>query len=385
MLIRRGPRRVLMLMAYTGSGHLRAAEAVTESLHRRYGRAVTVEILDAVGLYGPFPFNRLSEFYPFWINRAVRTWEWGYRLTDGARRAESVLRCFWPLVWPRVKRLLQRHPADVIVSMHPLTNHFVVWALERSSYAIPTVTLVTDPVSVHPFWLSAGVDLCLVGSAEARRKALSCGLTTQQISVTGLPVNPCFVEGMMDKAQARRELGWAPDRPAILLLGGGGGIGRLYPTARAIDEACLGIQLAIIAGRNQRLQMRLDAAGWRLPTRVYGFVNHTRLMPRMMSAADVLVTKAGPGTLHEAFVAGLPLILNDAVPGQEDGNVRLVVERGAGIWAPSPSEAAEAVARWVSAAHGQLGRFAACSRALARPGAANAVAEHIWQMALTNL
>jgi 1,2-diacylglycerol 3-beta-galactosyltransferase len=385
MSAKRRVRRVLILMAHTGSGHLRAAEAVTEVLRRRYGAAAAVEMLDAVGLYAPFPFNRLADVYPWWIDRAAITWELGYRLTDGRRRAMAVLVLFWPLIWPRARQLLQRHPADVIVSLHPLTNHYIVWTLARMGRAVPTVTLVTDPVSVHSFWLSPWVDRYLVGSPQARQKALACGLTEEQVCVTGLPVNPSFVDGLTDKSSARHVLGWSVDQPVVLLLGGGEGMGRLYRTACAIDATCSGIQLTVVAGRNRRLQDRLEKTDWRSPAHIFGFVDHTREMPRLMSAADVLVTKAGPGSLYEAFLAGLPLILNGSVPGQEDGNIRMVVEGGAGIWAPDPSRAAAAVAQCLDSEQGRLAHMVARSRALARPGAADTVADHVWEMALTNL
>jgi 1,2-diacylglycerol 3-beta-galactosyltransferase len=372
-------------MAHTGGGHLRAAEAVTEALRRRHGQAVTVEMVDALGDYAPFPFNRLAGFYPWWIDRATVTWDWGYKLTDGPFRARLLLRCFWPLIWPRVQRMLRGHPCDVIVSMHPLTNHYLVWALRRLDRAIPMVTLVTDPVSVHPFWLSPGVDRCLVGSGEAQRKAIACGLVAGQTRVTGLPVNPCFVDELMPKSDARQALGWSAERLAVLMVGGGEGMGRIYEMARAIDATCTDVELAVVAGRNQRLHERLVATDWRLPVHVYGFVHHTREMPHLMSAADLLITKAGPGTIHEAFLAGLPLILSNAVPGQEEGNVRLVVEGGAGVWAPDPSDAAALVRCWMEGDDGTLARMAACSHALARRGAADAVAGEIWQLALTNL
>jgi 1,2-diacylglycerol 3-beta-galactosyltransferase len=124
----------------------------------------------------------------------------------------------------------------------------------------------------------------------------------------------------------------------------------------------------------------LVAAGWRVPTHIYGFVDHVREMPRLMSAADLLITKAGPGTIHEAFLAGLPLILNGAIPGQEEGNVCLVVEGGAGVWAPDPRQAATLVARWTRAQDSTLMRMAAHCRALARPRAADDVADEIWQL-----
>ena len=372
-------------MAHTGGGHLRAAEAVAEALRRRYGAAVTVAMVDALGAYAPWPFNHLAAFYPWWIDHAPRTWEWGYRLTDDPERAALLLRCLWPLVWPRARRLLRTHPCDVIVSMHPLTNHYLAWALRRLGRATPLLTVVTDPVSVHPFWLAPGVDRCLVGGEAARRKALAGGLGAGQVRVTGLPVDPCFADGLVAKAAAREALGWSAERLAVLLVGGGEGMGRVYEMARAIDATCPGVELAVVAGRNRRLHERLLGADWRLPAHVYGFVHHTREMPHLMSAADLLITKAGPGTLHEAFLAGLPLILSDAVPGQEEGNVRLVVEGGAGVWAPEPRDAAALVRRWRDEDAGALARMAACSRALARPEAADAVAEEIWRLTLTNL
>jgi 1,2-diacylglycerol 3-beta-galactosyltransferase len=133
------------------------------------------------------------------------------------------------------------------------------------------------------------------------------------------------------------------------------------------------------------LKQRIEKADWQVPLHVYGFVQNAQLMSKLMSASDVLVTKAGPGSIHEAFLAGLPLVLNAAVPGQEEGNVRLVVDGGAGEWAPGPTRAAQTVARWVGLERAELERKAACARALARPDAAFEAADEVWRLALTNL
>jgi 1,2-diacylglycerol 3-beta-galactosyltransferase len=379
------PCHVLILIAHTGGGHLRAAEAVAEALRRRHGADVTTEILDAVGEYGPFPFNHLDWIYRHWVGSASLSWRWGYRTTDEKDRADAILRVLWPLVWPRAQRLFMSYSADVIVSAHPLTNHYAAWALKRLDLAVPLVTLVTDPVSVHPFWLSTQVDCCMVGSTEARRKALECGLSDDRISVTGHPVNPVFSDGLLDKATARRGLGWSLERPSVLLLGGGEGMGNLYQTARELETAHSGVQIAVVAGRNRRLKERIEKANWRVPVQVYGFVQNAQFMSQLMSAADLLITKAGPGSIHEAFLAGLPLVLNAAVPGQEEGNVRLVVEGGAGEWAPGPTRAAQTAARWTRLGRVELERRAACARALARPDAAFVAADEVWRLALTKL
>jgi 1,2-diacylglycerol 3-beta-galactosyltransferase len=377
--------RVLILIGSTGGGHLRAAEALGESLNRRYGTCVTVEIVDALREYAPFPFGCLDSIYPPWIRHAVFLWRWGYRWTDRPARVTAILRLFWPWVWPKMRSLLQTQPADVFVSAHPLTNHYLVWGMRRLGKTTPILTLVTDPVSVHSFWVSPGVARCLVGGTEAAQKARECGLLADQVRVTGLPVNPRFAEALTDRREARRRLGWELNQPAVLILGGGEGMGRVYEIARAIDRNCSGLRLGVVAGRNRRLYRRLKATRWRSCPDIFGFVNHIPEMPLLMSAADLLVTKAGPGTLHEAFLAGLPLILSGAVPGQEEGNVRLAVEGGAGVWAPDPAQVASLISHWLYADREILARMGDRARSLARPDSADVVAKEVLQLTLTNL
>jgi len=373
------PVRVLFLMARTGGGHLSVSQAIAQALQHHCGDAVRTTLVDALADYAPFPFSHLEDFYPLWIGRLVWSWRWGYRLTDGPHRATVIMRLFWPLAWPATRRLLREQPADVIVSAHPLTNHPLLWGIRRLKLATRLVTVVTDPVSVHPFWLAPGVDRCLVGSQEARRKALACGLASERVRITGLPVSRGFAAGLTGPAAARRELGWPVDeRPVVLLVGGGEGMGGLEAIAQAINQARPNARLAIVAGRNERMRQRLQAVAWHLPAHVYGFVQH---MPVLMSAADLLITKAGPSTLSEAFIAGLPMILSSAIPGQEEGNVRWVVENGAGVWAPDPTQIATLVSRWTSPASKTLESMAKRSSVLARPQAADQVAEEVWQVA----
>jgi 1,2-diacylglycerol 3-beta-galactosyltransferase len=100
-------------------------------------------------------------------------------------------------------------------------------------------------------------------------------------------------------------------------------------------------------------------------------------MARLMTAADIIVTKAGPSTIAEACVAGLPMIISGKVPGQEDGNVDHIVDNGAGVYAPSPELVGEALAAWVNSARSTLDDYAAAAIKLARPRAAWDVAQEI--------
>src|SRR4030067_3875800 len=117
------------------------------------------------------------------------------------------------------------------------------------------------------------------------------------------------------------------------------------------------------------LRAELQARQWPIPTFIYGFVHE---MPDLMHAADILVTKAGPSTISEAFIAGLPIVLYSRLPGQEDGNIVFVTSHGAGVWAPHPKQVVAALKNWVDHPEERLAA-AAARRELAR----NCVAREI--------
>jgi 1,2-diacylglycerol 3-beta-galactosyltransferase len=106
---------------------------------------------------------------------------------------------------------------------------------------------------------------------------------------------------------------------------------------------------------------------------IYGFVDN---MPDLMNAADIILTKAGPGTISEAFIAGLPIILYSKMPGQEDGNVDFVIEHGAGVWAPEPELVAATLRYWIQNPEIRQ-QVSDISRSLARPDASKDIAARI--------
>jgi 1,2-diacylglycerol 3-beta-galactosyltransferase len=276
-------------------------------------------------------------------------------------------------------RLLYEHPADVIVCCHPCLSDPILRALLKTRNPTPLITLVTDLGTAHAFWFVPGVTRCLVPIGSVRRQALACGLPAERVLVTGLPVGPHFVSTAREAPTAvRKRLGLRPDLPLVLLISGGEGMGPLHRLCRAVAHSGVQAQLVTIVGRNERLRARLAAETWPLPMRVEGFV---RNMHEWMRAADLLVTKAGPSTISEALVMGLPIALSGALPGQERPNVDHVVRSGAGLWTPTPGKVAATVRELLAPNNPRLTEMAACARALAQPDAAWRVGEVVWNAA----
>ena len=124
--------------------------------------------------------------------------------------------------------------------------------------------------------------------------------------------------------------------------------------------------MAIITGRNSVLERRLRAETWPISVTVLGYVNN---MAEWLAAADLLITKAGPGALAEAACLGTPALITGYIPGQESGNVTWAEEHGAGVFEPNIDRIASLVAEWLQPGNPELaphvgcgGRFGAAGR-----------------------
>lgn len=365
-----GRKRVLFLFSDTGGGHRSATLAMIEALGLEFPDTFDCKMVDILRDYLPAPLRYAPEIYPP-MTRFPETWAMSYKATDGKRRSRAMIRAIFPYVARGIRRLYRENPSDIIVSVHPLANTGVLRTMKK--HPTPFMTVVTDMVSTHAFWFDRRADLVVVPTDEAREVAVEYGIPAGNVRVVGLPTAERFRVPPADPLAFRDEQGWRRDLPVILVVGGGDGMGPMGAVVKAINDARLPATLVAICGRNEDLQRRLRDLDWTMPHHIYGF---TKQMPEFMAASDMLVTKAGPGTISEGFIAGLPLVLYARLPGQEDGNVQYVVNTQAGVWAPRPHQVVEAVRSWVLDP-AALAAAAAASRRVAKPDAARQIARII--------
>ncbi len=381
-------RKILILMADTGGGHRSAAQALAEAFVEQEPTVEVVSV-DALRHHAPFPINYVHLTYRPLVNHGRWLWAKAWYLTSSARRVGRVQRLLRPVARRRLAALYRSQRPDLVVSVHPLLTHVPLGVLRQTLPGVPFAIVVTDLVSVHPAWLCPEADLVCVPTEAAGRLARAAGLPEERVRVLGLPVGRKFVqtaallrEGKETRSSLRRRLGLSDDLPVVLLSGGGEGLGPVYRIVQALAVA-LGQggepagQLVVVCGRNRALQRRLEDTRWPIPVHVTGFVTN---MPEWMGAADLLITKAGPGTISEALVMGLPILLYGYVPGQEEGNVPYVVEQGVGAYEPDPFRLAARVAGWLQDGDPTLMAMAARARVLAKPHAAGEIARALLKL-----
>lgn len=365
-------KHVLFLFSDTGGGHRSASEAIIEAIHARYGDSVTTEMVDIFKQYAPRPLNRMPDWYPYMV-KAPDLWGASFKISDGRARARAITATFWPVVARYARQVINQHPSDLIVSVHPFATTFILKALGNNINRSPFVTVVTDMVTTHALWFDQRADLICVPTDIARQRALEFGMPPSKVVTVGQPIAAKYCVPSGDKVALRKSLGWPENKFTVVAVGGGDGMGPLAQTARAIGESGLDLNLVVVAGRNERLRQSLQALNWPIPIFIYGF---TRDLPDFMRAADVLVTKAGPGTIAEALAANLPLILYARLPGQEDGNVAFVRYTNTGVWAPTPQRVVSTLRLWHDSPEEREKVVEACKR-MARPEASNEIARII--------
>ncbi len=372
------PARILILTADAGFGHRAAANAIAQALAERYGGACQVTVLNPLQERGaPALLRRAQGDYDRWVKEVPELYRLGYEASDGMLPVSLAEQALIALLYFTMRNVVQRYQPDAIVSTYPLYQAPLAAYFALSGKYIPVLTVVTDLVTVHSLWFNDDVDKCLVPTVAVLKKALESGLPSDRLEVTGLPVNPALAR-QVDKAALRAELGFRQDR-YVVLIAGSKRVKNLEPIAHVLNHCGLPLELVLVAGGDEGLQRRWAETQWHQPAHVHGYVSD---MPTLMLAADLIVCKAGGLIVSESLAAGLPLLIAEAIPGQETGNAEYVVEGGAGLLATDAVDALVHLFHWLDNNAAELKERAACAKRLGRPEAAYRVADLVWEAAV---
>lgn len=319
------PKRILIVTAAFGEGHNSAARNLGLALE---SLGCVVRISDPCVDGIPRITDWVSKGYRIVTTHFPRLWDRIYRSTgkcDFSKRHSLLMR--------RPEQSLARNIADfrpdAVVSTYPLYPYFMARIqADAGPRALPVFTVVTDSIEINPAWLRAPSDWWLVTDPATRDAMAAAGLNPSRIVDTGFPVHPLFANLPIIPESD-------PCDPFRVLY---------FPTAklpfvrrhsRALLDASPRVRLTIILGRNVRkLHSRADEIRKAYPGRVR-IIGWTRKVPQLLATHHLAVGKAGGATVHEAIAARCPMLIHHLVPGQEEGNLRLLESIGAGGLAAS--------------------------------------------------
>jgi 1,2-diacylglycerol 3-beta-galactosyltransferase len=371
--------RVLILTSDAGFGHRRAAQAIDAALTRRFGEDVETRIenpLDAPEL--PDILRMIETTYDGIVTDDAMLYQLAYNATDAPVVAGLMQRVATTVLDSTLTRYVEDFRPNVLVTTYPAYTYSMIRTARKMDRRIPVDVIVTDLIGVHSLWFHEKTDLTFVPTGGVLRQALDAGLAKSQLHLSGMPVHPRIAELQdRDPAELRRKLGWDTDMMTALIVGSSR-TGQTMNITRLLDRSGLQLQLVAVGGGDPKLTRQLEQAEWRGVVHTYGLVEN---MAEMMRAADLIICKAGGLIVSEALASGLPLILFEALPGQEVGNVRYVAESGAGEWSPGAIGALTTVYAWLARDRTIFEQRRAAARRVGKPRAAYDVAEQIMHQA----
>jgi processive 1,2-diacylglycerol beta-glucosyltransferase len=322
--------RVLILSSKYGEGHFKAGEALTAVFESGLFSDTIVRHLD----FGSF-FYKKTDFlmkaaYMNMVKKTPEIWKLIYEKTAGLT-AESCGKFVAGGHFKSFLNYVQNFNPDVIVNTHFIPAGILAEFKRKNIIDLPVATVVTDYL-VHGVWIHSGIDRYLVGCADAYAKLRNAGIDQRKISLTGIPVRPCF-EKPISQACAREKLGLNRNQKTILVMGGMKGLSG--KDTAVIDllkdlQKQHAVQFLIVCGSDEELYKILagEMKEQEYQVRIYRYVHHVQ---DLMAAADLLITKGGALTISEALTIGLPMIIYKPIPGHENGNAQFVEKAGAGI------------------------------------------------------
>ena len=371
--------KILIISSDTGGGHRSAAAAIVAGVQKFLdSESYAIRVVRAVEESHHLS-AKLVRLYN-WILRNKQHWmKYYYWFINYIRPETSAF--FYKRCVGYVAGLFERWCPHIVVSVHPLTQHIFARVLKELNLAdrVPLVSVVTDPCyGFWKGWACDAVSLYLVASEDARRQLIDYGVAPERIKISGLPVHPKFAYPGEEAAQAaRRALGLDPEKFTVFVNAGWIGGGNIPQIFRELVHGELDVQAIFLAGKNEDLRVAAESIALEapFPIKVIGYSDEVE---KLMSAANVMISKLGGLTTFEARACRVPIIadmITDPMP-QEAGTADLIAQRGAGVMLTRSIDVVPVVRRMMED-EVHYSRMRAATAALALPNATRQIVEEI--------
>ena len=324
-------KKVLILSASVGAGHLRAAEALEKSF-KQLNVAEEVRNIDVLNYTNPL-FRRLyGKAYLDMVNNMPEVLGWLYDSLDKPWENERRRLALDRLNTLPFIKILKDYKPDLAVCTHFLPSEIISWLKAKGKVNFPQAIVVTD-FDAHAMWLCHHYEQYFVALEETKIHLAKIGIPAEKITVTGIPIDPIFAQ-KKDKLAMREKFGLEQDKLTILVSAGGFGVGNIEHLLLALADLQTPAQIVAICGRNEDLRKKLEKLSLeklnneRVTFKPIGF---TKEMDEYMSASDLIVGKPGGLTTSEALAKGLIFCIVNPIPGQEERNSDHLLEKGCAI------------------------------------------------------
>lgn len=316
--------KILILSVKAGMGHHQTGMALKNEFEKNGAACV---MLDTFEYVNPILSETISRGYLLSTKLTPKMYGQFYRM---AEKKQSVDPSFLQKTMNRIlssklMKFIKNYEPDAILATHIFAAQIISHLRTKGKLNCLTLGIVTD-FTIHPFWEETNLDYYVTASRMLNLQLEKKGIDKKKALPVGIPIHPKFAESMT-KEEARRRLG-IEDKTTVLVIMGSMGYGHIMKELIKLDEMDEEFQIMCVCGNNRRLYTLVSGYSWKKTVHVYGYVDNVDVM---MDAANIIVTKPGGLTTSEFLAKGLPAILLDPIPGQEDRNVEFLLNNGLAI------------------------------------------------------
>lgn len=335
-------KKVLIMSASTGGGHNRAAKAMKDEIEKKCidGEHITCEIIDSLKLINTTMDKIISSGYEKSAKYTPKAWGGVYKMSDAniVSKHEYKGNLFNTLLASKLKKLLKERKPDLIIGTHPfpmialstLKKKYPYRNAFNSFFVPPLISVLTD-YTAHSTYIQDEIDYYIAGDEYVKEVLISEGVDGDKIKPYGIPVEKSFLEHR-EKSVVLEELGLAPDKFTVLLMGGSFGAGNIKDTLKELLEIDRDFQIIVITGRNETLKEKLEKSLEKHDIdKNISILGFTQDMNDILSAVDIIVSKPGGLTTTECLLKELPMIIPYYIPGQEEENMDFLSNCGAAL------------------------------------------------------
>lgn len=362
--------KVLIMSVSAGEGHNSTAKAIRNELERLN---VECDILDTLNYVSPVLGTFIEEGYLLITEKAKYAYQLGYEL---AERRKNLLKDYSPveilnmIFITELKEVFLVNHYDAVVFTHPFAGIMLSLMKKKHDFNLKTVGILTD-FTFHPYWENCTRnDYVVIPDRLLLWQGIRKGFRAEQLLSFGIPINPSF-SMVLSKQEARKELGlhFGDEKKMILVMGGSMGYGNIAETVKRIDDLDIeqDFHIYVVCGNNEEAKEEVRALenSMKHGITVKGFVNN---VSTIMDAADCIVTKPGGLTTSESMAKGLPMVIVNPIPGQEQRNAEFLVNQGVAVIASKACPIEECLYSLLTS-DTRLNAMVQCVKELGKPNA----------------
>lgn len=343
-------KKILIFYASYGGGHLSAANSIKDYLSSNYEN-IDVELIDCMK-YINKPIEKITTTAYNEMAKKV-PWAWGKIYSDSQKGPLAHITTRSNQVFAiKLLRLLREKKPDLIISTHPFGSQMCSYLKRKGKITSKIATVLTD-FAPHDQWLvgSDYTDYFFVAHNKMKEYLISKNIPENKIFATGIPISNKFLE-TFNTSKILSSLGLKENLKTVLFFAGGKfGLGksRTLEIFNTLVNDFNNIQVIAISGKNKKMYEEFNQivkiANKTNFIKIFEFVNN---VPELMAVSDVVITKPGGLTTTESLVSGLPMIIINPIPGQEEENAQFLEHSNVGIWLKKQMNITKTISNFLS-------------------------------------